>query len=157
LADGDPDHAAPRLIGTTLSASEPVTNALQADMIWRRRSNIELTLIRLHHRVQDSSLLASGLFTPQFSQMRNLRVVARLTPTVSERQQIQPRAMSAYLERYRREPFWCFRVKGCVDVERPQGEMLTGGLLGSSPKWSPFLCGDRESDLLAKASRQPCR
>jgi hypothetical protein len=30
-----------------------VTNALQADMIWRRRSNIELTLIRLHHRVAD--------------------------------------------------------------------------------------------------------
>jgi hypothetical protein len=42
LADGDPDHAAPRLIGTTLSASVPVTNALQADMIGLRLSSIEL-------------------------------------------------------------------------------------------------------------------
>jgi hypothetical protein len=86
---------------------------------------MEGSVVSLRRRSQDSSLLASGLFTPQFSQMCNLRVVARLTPAVFERSQIQPLAMSVCLERCRREPFWCFRAKGCVDVERPQGEMLT--------------------------------
>jgi hypothetical protein len=70
-------------------------------------------------------VLASGLFTPQFSQMCNLRVVARLTRQYPRGSKFEPRAMSACLERYRREAFWCFRAKGCVDVERPQGEMLT--------------------------------